>query len=311
MEKGEARRRAAEKCPECSSTNILRGFEIGKTICGTCGFVLQEQKKALHTQIAVEMPVNTALGIFSETGDLPVGKYPALEELAGIIAQVLDVGDETRSFASMEEVEDNGIIVSNEKVDFDPLIPKDKSRTWLTKDQARGLKEIKDIFEKPPAAPIEKPTIDIMHLSNSVIIRVRCPKCRTLNAKDTRRCRECDYRFYKDDNEYYKSLDSIEKLEVKEESRARACKVRDNMIYEKKGRGRLFRRKDGKYLIYIPKDLAEDSTFPLRGSSSTLVKIRIAREGDKLIIEQCKERKKDFDRGARTRALEKMFQRKD
>ena len=31
--------------------------------------------------------------------------------------------------------------------------------------------------------------------------------------------------------------------------------------------GRLFRRKDGKYLIYIPKDLAEDSMFPFKGES--------------------------------------------
>lgn len=30
------------------------------------------------------------------------------------------------------------------------------------------------------------------------------------------------------------------------------------------GNGRLFRRKDGKYLIYIPKDLAEDSQFPFK-----------------------------------------------
>ncbi len=28
------------------------------------------------------------------------------------------------------------------------------------------------------------------------------------------------------------------------------------------GRGRLFRRKDGKYLIYLPRDLGEDSMFP-------------------------------------------------
>ncbi len=30
------------------------------------------------------------------------------------------------------------------------------------------------------------------------------------------------------------------------------------------GTGRLFRRKDGKFLIYIPKDLAEDSQFPFK-----------------------------------------------
>jgi hypothetical protein len=28
--------------------------------------------------------------------------------------------------------------------------------------------------------------------------------------------------------------------------------------------GRLFRRKDGKYMIYLPKDLCEDSMFPFK-----------------------------------------------
>jgi hypothetical protein len=41
----------------------------------------------------------------------------------------------------------------------------------------------------------------------------------------------------------------------------------------KEGRGRLFRRKDGKYLIYLPKDLAEDSMFPFKESDSIFVKI--------------------------------------
>ena len=30
------------------------------------------------------------------------------------------------------------------------------------------------------------------------------------------------------------------------------------------GRGRLFRRKDGKYLVYLPVYLAEDSMFPFK-----------------------------------------------
>jgi len=37
--------------------------------------------------------------------------------------------------------------------------------------------------------------------------------------------------------------------------------------------GRLFRRKDGKYLLYIPKDLAEDSMFPFKVRSSAMVMI--------------------------------------
>jgi hypothetical protein len=52
------------------------------------------------------------------------------------------------------------------------------------------------------------------------------------------------------------------------------------------GRGRLFRRKDGKYLIYPPKDLAEDSMFPFKDAESVFVNVRFEVGGDKLIIEK-------------------------
>ena len=52
------------------------------------------------------------------------------------------------------------------------------------------------------------------------------------------------------------------------------------------GRGRLFRRKDGKYLVYLPKDLAEDSMFPFKGTNSIFVKVSFKLEDDKLLIEK-------------------------
>lgn len=56
------------------------------------------------------------------------------------------------------------------------------------------------------------------------------------------------------------------------------------------GRGRLFRRKDGKYLIYLPKDLAEDSMFPFKGADSIFVKVSFkVVETTKLLIEKWKE----------------------
>jgi len=55
------------------------------------------------------------------------------------------------------------------------------------------------------------------------------------------------------------------------------------------GRGRLFRRKDGKFLIYIPKDLAEDSMFPFKGESSVLVKVTFKLNDEKLLIEKWEE----------------------
>jgi len=55
------------------------------------------------------------------------------------------------------------------------------------------------------------------------------------------------------------------------------------------GRGRIFRRKDGKYLIYLPLDLAEDSMFPFKGSDSILVKVRFKLGDNKLLIEKWQE----------------------
>ena len=57
------------------------------------------------------------------------------------------------------------------------------------------------------------------------------------------------------------------------------------------GRGRLFRRKDGKYLIYLPKDLAKDSMFPFKGSDSIFVKVTFKPGAEnRLLIEKWKER---------------------
>ncbi|MBS7632108.1 hypothetical protein KEJ15_00580 [Candidatus Bathyarchaeota archaeon] len=62
------------------------------------------------------------------------------------------------------------------------------------------------------------------------------------------------------------------------------------------GRGSLFRRKDGKYLIYLPLDLAEDSMFPFknyektkRGAESIAVKVSFKIGDNKLVVEKWKE----------------------
>jgi len=59
------------------------------------------------------------------------------------------------------------------------------------------------------------------------------------------------------------------------------------------GRGSLFRRKDGKYLVYLPVDLAEDSMFPFkdynktkRGADSIRVKVSFKHGDNKLLIEK-------------------------
>ena len=54
-------------------------------------------------------------------------------------------------------------------------------------------------------------------------------------------------------------------------------------------RGRLFRRKDGKYLLYIPKDLAEDSMFPFEANPSVVVKVSFKIGDKKLTVERWEE----------------------
>ena len=52
------------------------------------------------------------------------------------------------------------------------------------------------------------------------------------------------------------------------------------------GKGRLFRRKDGKYMVYLPKDLAEDSMFPFKVTTSRFVKVSFALGDSKVKIEK-------------------------
>jgi hypothetical protein len=55
-------------------------------------------------------------------------------------------------------------------------------------------------------------------------------------------------------------------------------------------KGRFFRRRDGKYLLYVPKDLAEDSMFPFKENPSVTVKISFKVGDKKLTVEKWKEK---------------------
>lgn len=52
------------------------------------------------------------------------------------------------------------------------------------------------------------------------------------------------------------------------------------------GKGRLFKRKDGKYLVYLPKDLAEDSMFPFKGGDAVFVKVSFSLGDQRLMVEK-------------------------
>lgn len=49
------------------------------------------------------------------------------------------------------------------------------------------------------------------------------------------------------------------------------------------GKARLFKNSQGRYLIYLPVDLAEDSMFPLKVNSSMYVRVGF-KMGEKTLI---------------------------
>ncbi len=54
--------------------------------------------------------------------------------------------------------------------------------------------------------------------------------------------------------------------------------------------GRLFRKKDDKYLLYIAKNLAEDSMFPFKVNPFVMVKISFKDGERELTIEKWEEK---------------------
>lgn len=51
------------------------------------------------------------------------------------------------------------------------------------------------------------------------------------------------------------------------------------------GVGSIFKRTDGRYFIYLPKDLVEDTSFPFPPTSKTRVKISFKPGENRLIVE--------------------------
>jgi hypothetical protein len=55
------------------------------------------------------------------------------------------------------------------------------------------------------------------------------------------------------------------------------------------GKGTIFRRKDDRYLLYLPVRVADDSMFPLKCDGSMPVKISFSQKDGKLVVEKWRE----------------------
>jgi hypothetical protein len=56
----------------------------------------------------------------------------------------------------------------------------------------------------------------------------------------------------------------------------------------KEGKGTIFRRKDARYLLYLPVRVVDDSMFPLKcdGSDSMPVKVSFKPNDNKIVVEK-------------------------
>jgi hypothetical protein len=52
------------------------------------------------------------------------------------------------------------------------------------------------------------------------------------------------------------------------------------------GKGTIFRRKDDRYLLYLPVRVVDDSMFPLKCEGSMPVKVHFSAKDGKLIVEK-------------------------
>lgn len=58
------------------------------------------------------------------------------------------------------------------------------------------------------------------------------------------------------------------------------------------GKGTIFRRKDDRYLLYLPVRLVDDSMFPLKCDGSIPVKVKFSPNEGRLIVEKWRDKDK-------------------
>ena len=65
--------------------------------------------------------------------------------------------------------------------------------------------------------------------------------------------------------------------------------LRGEQVMVSEGKARLFKNTQGRYLIYLPLGLAEDSMFPFKVSDSVYVRVGFKQGENKLTISEWKE----------------------
>jgi len=104
------------------------------------------------------------------------------------------------------------VYMRNKKIYLERLEPSESSRNLLN-GYVSGQVSGSDQRVSSAATDRPRPSADVVTLLNTAIIKAKCPRCKGLNAKDARKCKDCGEDFYSTEEEYMESLKSFEKLE--------------------------------------------------------------------------------------------------
>jgi phage FluMu protein Com len=93
------------------------------------------------------------------------------------------------------------VLTINKKVYLERLDP-----TELKKMQIKSN-------DRTSQLSLQKPSIEVVKVLNNTIVKVRCPNCKTLNAKDERTCMDCGRVLHQTEEQYQASMKEWTSLE--------------------------------------------------------------------------------------------------
>jgi len=86
----------------------------------------------------------------------------------------------------------------------------------ILKDLPNQINEKENLFSRNDTVKTLtslKPSIETIDLGNTIIFKLKCPKCNALNSKDSRRCRDCGSYFFETEQDFINFATSVERLE--------------------------------------------------------------------------------------------------
>jgi hypothetical protein len=88
-----------------------------------------------------------------------------------------------------------------------------KGKVYLERIEIPEQTKLPQKYNETPITINNNLNYDVIKLLNNSIVKARCARCKTLNAKDARTCRECKHNLYSTEQEYQASLKDMESLE--------------------------------------------------------------------------------------------------